>query len=286
MTTLTALGTTARVTRADLLRTRRWPAVWIVVGAWLLLNALFGYVFDYITYTSGDSSFSNQGESRAALLAGILPQGMPDHLVQGMPMFGGALMMVLGALLAGSGYGWGTWKTAFTQGPSRAATTMGSLASLALLIIGVVLVTVVSDLCLSLGVAGLQSQHVVWPALGEVAKLTGVAVLVMGMWAMIGYLLGVLARGPAVAVGLALVWSLVIENLLRGVGASLGAVDAFAKLLPGTAAGSLVGQLVGVGDAPGVLDTIGAHRALATAVIYLAAAPLLAVLLVRRRDVS
>ena len=34
-------------------------------------------------------------------------------------MFGGALMMVLGAIIAGNGYGWGTWKTVFTQGPSR-----------------------------------------------------------------------------------------------------------------------------------------------------------------------
>ena len=44
---------------------------------------------------------------------------MPDVLVQGLPMFGGALVMVLGAIVAGNGYGWGTWKTVFTQGPSR-----------------------------------------------------------------------------------------------------------------------------------------------------------------------
>ena len=35
------------------------------------------------------------------------------------------------------------------------------------------------------------------------------------MWAAAGVLLGVLARGPALAVWLGLVWSLVVENLLR-----------------------------------------------------------------------
>ena len=49
----------------------------------------------------------------------MMPANVPDVLIQGMPMFGGALMMVLGAIVAGNGYGWGTWKTVFTQGPSR-----------------------------------------------------------------------------------------------------------------------------------------------------------------------
>lgn len=276
-----------RATRADLLRARRWSAVWIVIGAWLFLNALFGYVFDYVTYASGDESFSNEGQSRAELLAGILPQGVPDHLVQGMPLFGGALMMVLGALLAGSGFGWGTWKTAYTQGPSRTATAVGSLTSLTVVVAGVVLVTLACDLAMSLGVAALQSHDVVWPALGDLAKMTGVAFLVMEMWALIGYLLGVLARGPAVSVGLALVWALVVENLLRGVGASLGAVEAFAKLLPGTNAGSLVGGITGTtGDNPGVIGTVDTTRALVTVVVYLVVAPLVALALVRRRDVT
>ena len=55
------------------------------------------------------------------------------------------------------------------------------------------------------------------------------------MWALTGFLLGTVARGPALSVGLGLVWALVVENLLRGVGALLGAVEAFTKVLPGTA---------------------------------------------------
>ena len=106
-----------RSVRAELFRLRRWPAFWVTVTAWLLLNAMFGYVFSYVTYSSGDTNFTDEGVSRADLLATIVPSGLADQFPQGMPLFGGAIMMVLGAIVAGNGYGWGTWKTAFTQAP-------------------------------------------------------------------------------------------------------------------------------------------------------------------------
>jgi len=114
-------------TRAELLRLRKWPAVWVTIGAWLALAAMFGYVFNYVSYATGDNGFSNEGQTAASLLADLLPANVPAVMIQGTPMFGGALMMVLGALVAGGGYGWGTWKTVFTQGPSRTAAVLGSL---------------------------------------------------------------------------------------------------------------------------------------------------------------
>lgn len=113
MSTLTA---TTRSTRAELMRLRAWPAVWITLGAWLVLSLLFGYLFTYLSYTSGDPGFSDEGTTRAQQLAQMMPDAVPDVFLQGMPMFGGALMMVLGALVAGNGYGWGTWKTCSRRG--------------------------------------------------------------------------------------------------------------------------------------------------------------------------
>jgi ABC-type transport system involved in multi-copper enzyme maturation permease subunit len=284
-----ALTSTIRSARADLLRLRRWPAVWVVVAAWLLLNAMFGYVFNYVTYASGDSNFSTEGQTRAELLATIVPSGLADSLPQGMPLFGGAIMMVLGAIVAGNGYGWGTWKTAFTQGPSRTSTILGSIGALAATVAGIVVCTLVLDVLLSLGVAGLESQSVSWPAATALLESFGAGLLVMEMWALAGYLLGTLARGPAVSVGLGLVWGLVIENLLRGVGTSLQAVAVFTHFLPGTAAGSLIGSIVGTGgpDAtPGILDTLSGTRALVTMAVWSVALPLTTLWLVRRRDVA
>lgn len=89
--------------------------------------------------------------------------------------------------------------------------------------------------------------------------------------------------------GLGLVWALAIENLLRGVGAALGPVEAFTMVLPGTGAGSLVGSIVGTGgqdQTPGVLDTLSGTQPSGTLVAYLIILPLIALLLVKRRDVT
>ena len=177
-------------TKAELLRLRKWPAVWVTIGAWLALTAMFGYLFNYVSYTSGSTSFSNEGVSPESLLAEILPANVDHVLLQGMPMFGGALMMVLGAIVAGNGYGWGTWKTVFTQGPSRRSVVTGSLAALTTF--------VVADRA---GHAGAVLRALparrrrrvpggLWPSVGDLGISLGAGFLVMEMFALVGYLLG------------------------------------------------------------------------------------------------
>ena len=278
-----------RVWRAEIFRLRRWTAIWILTAAWLLLDSLFTFVFNWVSYASGSDNFSNQGVSQEHLLASILPSALAQDLPQGMPLFGGALMMVLGAIVAGNGYGWGTWKTVFTQGPSRASTVLGSILAVATTVLALLAVTIVLDVAFSLVIAGTESQAVHWPSAGAMAKSVLAAFMVMELWTMAGYLLGTIARSPAVSIGLGLVWNMVIENLLRGVGNSLHAVAVVTHFLPGTAAGSLVGRLAGmdtVNPTPGVLDTLGTARAVVTVAIYLIGLPVLAGWLLRRRHVS
>jgi ABC-2 type transport system permease protein len=275
-----------RSTRAELMRLRKWPAVWVTLGAWLTLAATFGYVFNYLAYATGSQNFATDGQPVASLLAQVLPGNVPAVLVQGTPMFGGALMMVLGALVAGSGYGWGTWKTVFTQGPSRTSALLGSMAAVAVLVLGLVVASAVMSFGLSLGIAALEDAAVVWPTMTELGVGMGYAYLILLMWALVGFALGTLARGPALSVGLGLVWALVLENLLRGVGALLSPVEAFTHLTPGTAAGSLVGAFVGTATDPGVLDVLSRERSLLTLAAYVVLAPVATLLLVRRRDVA
>ncbi len=121
--------------RAELLRLRTWPAVWVTLGVWIFLALMFGYLFNYFSYRTGDLSFSNEDTTLDMIFADLMPAAVPDVLLQGMPMFGGALMLVLGGLVAGNGYGWGTWKTSFTQGPSRRTVVAGSLLTLAAIVV-------------------------------------------------------------------------------------------------------------------------------------------------------
>jgi ABC-2 type transport system permease protein len=272
-------------TRAELRRLLHWPATWVLAGVWLILNVLFGYVFDWISYRTGDTT----GPAEAGVnLASLLPAAVPDVLVQGMPLFGGAIVMILGALAVGSGYGWGSWKTVYTQGPSRAASFGGMLVALLILVAGLVLVTVAEELAISSLIAAVEGGSAALPGLADLATSYAGGVLIMGLWAAVGVLVGVLARGPALAVGLGLVWSLVVESLLRGVANALPAIEGVTNRLPGSSAGSVAGALGAADDAaggaPGVLHAMSGLAATSWTLGYVVVCVAVSLALVTRRD--
>ena len=166
-------------------------------------------------------------------------------------MFGGAIMMVLGAIVAGNGYGWGTWKTVFTQGPSRTATVVGSLLALIVFVVGdragdAGRCTSVSSAVRDRRVPDRSSG----PRSATSLQSVGGGVLVLEMWA----LAGLRARHPGPRPG-------PVGRARPGLGAGprepaprrrrpARPVEAFTHVLPGTAAGSLVGSLIGAGPRP------------------------------------
>jgi len=274
--------------RAELRRMLRWPALWVLCGVWLALNLTFAYVFPYLTYRSGTPVGPGRGTGSLALL---LPDHAPVATVQGLPMFGGALVLILGALTMGSGYGWGTWKTVFTTGPRRAVALAGTFAALGVVLVGLVLATLALDLAAATTLAIAEHQHIVAPTATATLRGLGAALLIGLMWTLVGVLVGALARGPALAVGLGLVWTLVVENLLRAVASLLGPLQTVTNVLPGTAAGSLAaatGALpVGAANGtPGVNAILDGRTAVAVVVAYLLACAAATIALVNRRDLA
>ncbi len=279
------------VVQAELRRIGRWPAIWVLCGSWVVLNLTFGYVFTYLSFRSEDGSGFAGGGSLAVLLAQMMPAQAPITLVQGMPMFGGALLMILGALTVGNGYGWGTWKTVFTTGPSRMTALGGTLLAIGTIVAGLIVVTLGLDLAASFLVAAVEQQPVASPTVTALAQGYGSALLIGGMWTAAGVLLGTLARGPALAVGLGLVWSLVVENLLRGVAVLLGPLQVISDVLPGTAAGSLAGAVGAAppsdpNGTPGVNTILGGTGATVLLVGYLLAFAIVSLGLTARRDIA
>ncbi|MET7768142.1 ABC transporter permease [Nocardia sp. NPDC005366] len=272
--------------RAESLRLRRWPAFWIILGTWILLNLTFSYLFNYLAYTSGETSSMARNMPKETLLQQMLPAAVPEVFTQGMAMFGGALMLILGALVIGSGYGWGTWKTTLTQGPSRIAASGGAVVALAVVVVALVCTAFVADLGVASLIAAGQSQSLLLPGIARSIDgiVTGIAIL--GMWTMAGALIGAIARGPALAVGLGLVWVLVVENLLRGVAGIWSPIAAVTDHLPGTAAGSLAGAMRTVrGPAtPGVLEILSREESLIALGVYACVFAAGTLWLIRRRD--
>jgi len=273
--------------RAELLRLSKWPVTWVVIGVWLTLNLSFGYMFDYLSYRDAVSS-GNQGLADA-LLSQLSLAGVPSTMVAGLPMFGGALVVILAALATGSGYGWNTWRTVFTQGPSRLSALGGTMLALAVLLAVLAVLTLLADLAASSVVMTIAGQDLTWPGLGVLAEGLGGALLIVAMWAAAGALIGIVARSPALSVGLGLVWQLVVENLLRGVASLLGPLESLTNVLPGTAAGSLAGALGSTteseaGGAPGVLAVLTGTQSIGLLLVYLVAFVALAALVLTRRD--
>jgi hypothetical protein len=133
--------------------------------------------------------------------------------------------------------------------------------------------------------------RVTWPSFGDIAEGLGSALLIGGMWTAAGLLLGTLTRGPALSVGLGLVWALVVENLLRGVAALLGPVKVVTDWLPGTAAGSLAGALGAAPQSdpsgtPGVQTILSGGTATALLLGYVAVFAVVSLLLTSRRDLA
>ncbi|MGH3239851.1 MAG: hypothetical protein ACRDNL_05685 [Spirillospora sp.] len=272
-------------TRAELLRLRRWPALWTLAGAWLLLNITFSYVFPYLSYRNG-GGFTNEGADPRKLFADVMPEGVPVAAVAGMPMFGGAMAFALGALAAGSGYAWGTWKTAFTQGPGRLTVLGGTLTALVGVVTVVVAVTFAIDLGIASVLATVEGQGLALPALGHLGRALGGGVLILALWTAAGLAVGTLSRNPALGVALGLVWTLAVENLLRAVSSLLDWLGPVTDVLPGTAAGSAAASLgaerVQEGGAPGVVDNLGGGPAVAVMLGYFLVFAVLAAVLARR----
>ncbi len=271
-------------TRAELLRLTKWRVTWLLVAVWLTLNITFVYVIPYLSYRTGGGGEITDGQSPESLLAEMMPTTLAQSLTQGMPLFGGAIMLILGAITVGSGFGWGTWKSVFVQSASRSTAFLGTLVALAVIVVGTVTTTLVVDLSLSLLVATTEGQSILWPAATDLAAGLGAGSLIFGMWTFAGVLLGTLTRSPALAVGLGLVWAMALENLLAAAANLLGGLEPITDVLPGRTAGSLAGSFGG-GGTPGVLTALGGGSAGAILVGYLLVFLVCSLALIRRRDV-
>ncbi len=276
---------------AELLKMRKRPAIWVLGGLALALALTFGYLIPYISYATGSASRIAGGTSPQAVLASVLPDHLVTNMLGGFPLFLGALALIVGGLTAGSEYGWGTVKTTLTQRPRRLSVYGGKIGAVLSATAALTLAIFAVGVIASAIIAGVESAPMHWPAAAKLAEGLGAGWLILSMWALLGVLIGFVARGPAMAVGLGLVWSLAIENLIRGVAPLLGPLSGIEKAMPGGNAGSLASALgsavqgSGTGD-PGVVSAVGGVQATIVLLAFCAAFALIAGWVLQRRDVA
>ncbi|MET7969994.1 ABC transporter permease [Micromonospora sp. NPDC005305] len=272
----------SRSFRAETVKLVRRPASWLLLAITLVLALIFTYVFPYAGVAGG-----TDGPNTGRTLAALLPDQLVGNSLGGLPVFLGSILLILGVLTVGGEYGWGTWKTVLTQGPTRLEVYAGKLLALAAAALAVVLAVFAVGAVASLLIASAEAQPVTWPPVGDLLTGIGAGWLIATMWAMLGAVLAVALRAVALPVGLGLVWMLAVQNLLAAIAAPL--VDWVAKAqegLPGPNAGSLAAALGAPGDTPGVAATVGGGQAAVVVAAYLVGFAAVGAVLLRRRDIG
>ena len=213
--------------RGELFKFARRPAVWVLVILLLLLAVGLGYAVTYLVDTFASSSGSRglpPGTKLSDFKVALYPENFVKDTFSTWGLLGGVFALIMGVLVQGSEYGWGSIKTLFTQRFGRLTMLFGKLAALAVLVLVMVAALFAVDAAASVVVAEIDGASINFPAATEILKAIAAGFLIFGFWALFGIALATLFRQSAMAIGLGLAYALVVEllifNLLRGLGGS------------------------------------------------------------------
>ena len=267
---------------AELTKMFRRPATWLLIAVAFVLSTTFAYLVPYAGFAGGTEGPPNSDRG----LASTLPDQLVGNSIGGSPVFVGALALILGVLVVGGEYAWGTWKTVLGQGVSRVMVYVAKLVAVAVCALSMTLSCFAAGAVASPIIATLEDQQINWPGIGDLIVGVGAGWLVTMMWATLGVLLAITFRAVALPVGLGLVWLLAVQNLVASLAAPL--IDWVADLqtlLPGPNAGSLVASLGANPTTPGVAEMVGSGQAALVVGGYLVAFAAVGGWLLYRRDI-
>ena len=274
---------------AELMKLRKRPATWVIGIIFVIATILFGYLFTYLFVVSAPAG--NTGlppQAREGILSFLLPESFLANVIGTFASFGSALALILGALAMGSEYGWDTFKVSLTQKPGRLGFLAGKLLAVGVLLLLVTVVILAVGAVASYTIALLEDAAVDWPSALEMLKGIGAGWLILATFAAMGIALATLFRGTALAIGIGLVYLLVLENLFLGLTAQNETIAKIGSRLPAKNSTDLSGIFgrtpQAFGGAPG--NAVDTSTAVLTLVIYAVAFLALAVVLFKGRDVT
>ncbi|MGC5031022.1 ABC transporter permease [Micromonospora sp. DT229] len=275
--------------RAAWFADRRRPAVWTVTATWTLLALAFGIGIPYVVHLTlaGDPE---QAEAAESLLSAVLPGQLVTTGIGLFPLFGGAIVVILGALVVGNEYRWGTLNLIFTQRPRRGQVLAGHAVVLCGLTLLVAVLTFGALILVTGVLAMVEGRPADWPPITDLAGAVAAAWLICTAHASIGWFLAIVFRSTATAIAIGLVWTLVLENAISGLALVLSPLEVLQKLLLAPSSGALAGALGARsqfdGGTPGVLESSSAVLPAAVLLGYTLLMFGIGSWLAARRDVS
>src|SRR5205823_10541667 len=116
--------------RGELFKVARRPAVWVCVVALILLAVAFSYVLLGLVYShppKGSNQNLPPGTTLSIFLVTLYPINFVKETLSTWAGLGGVFALIIGVLVQGSEFGWGTVKTLYTQRSGRLAMLTGKL---------------------------------------------------------------------------------------------------------------------------------------------------------------
>src|SRR5579871_4910724 len=279
-----------RSIRVELFKLRRRPSTWML-GLILIAVQLLGYILIWHFISSPPrGSRLPPNFNRALALQSVYPGSFIPTGFSTASDLGAALCMLLGVLSTGSEYGWGTLKTVLIQGPGRLQFLVGKLLGLAVVVLIFVLAMLGVSAAISAVLVHVDGASSSWPATAEILKGIGAGWLIFGMWTLFGVFLAFLMRQATLAIGIGLVYMLIVESIVGAILTGIGG-DAFLnidRLLPGP---NTQGVIAIFGRGPQFLGggeqiLVDGQRGLLTIAVYAVAFVLISGLSFARRDIN
>ena len=215
------------------------------------------------------------------------------NLLAGFPFFGGVFALMLGVFALGSEYGWDTLKTLFTQRPGRLRVLAAKLTALGIVLIPFVLALFTAGAVASYVIAQIEDAPAHWPSAWLLARAIAGGWLILAVWAALGVLLGVLTRGTSLAIGIGILYALVIEGLLSAFADSVSVLEPLTNVFLrangyslATALGASVETIGSSGPGSFSGPFVGSAQALAVLISLIAGFTAVSGILLRRRDVA
>jgi ABC-2 type transport system permease protein len=267
--------------KAEWRKSRRRPAFLVAAAIMAAITVLVYLVTWYLALHPGT------GE-RSVNIATLYPDQFVNHIMGAAFPVGAATAIVVGALFAGSEFGWSTLKTMFTQGPGRLTVWTGRVIVFAAWMLIITAVLMAFGVAMSVVVALFQGHAITWPAGVDLVKGAGAIWLILAVNGAIGLALGTLIKQSAAALGVGLTYVLAVEiiavrfiNLLNN-----GQYKWISDLFVNQNATALSQSFTSPAFGRAVAPTIGAEHAVLVLVAYGIGLVIVAAGLLRLRDVT
>ena len=271
-----------RTIKSEWRKNVRRPALLVGAG---VLAAVVALVYAVNFYEATNPSVAPRG---APSILTLYPDQLVNNLMGAAFPLGAAVALVLGALVTGSEYSWGTFKTMLTQRSGRLTSMTGRMVAfqawMGLLTATIFVVGALSSVAIAL----YEGHAVSWPATQDLAKGLGTIWLILAVNGSMGMALGVLFKQAAPALGVGLTYGLALQVIIVRFVATInnGAYQWIANLFDGQNSTALTQYFTSAAFGHRPAPAIGATQAVLVLCAYLALFIVATAGIVRQRDVT